>query len=39
MSKCHLYKDTSSYFYKDKVIHPQCFEYKQDNNYSPGNVF
>ena len=38
MSTLNLYKYTSSYFYKDKVIHPQCFVHKQEINYPPGEV-
>ena len=39
MSNLNLYKYTSSYFYKDKVIHPQCFGHKREISYPPGEVF
>ena len=35
----NLYKYTSSYFYKDKVIPPQFFEHKQKISYPLGEVF
>ena len=39
MFNLNLYKYTSSYFYKDKVIHAQFFDHKQEISYPPGVVF
>ena len=39
MFNLNLYKYTSSYFYKDKVIHPQFFGHKREISYPPGEEF
>ena len=39
MSKLNLYKYTSSRFLKDKVIHPQFFGFKINNDYPPGEIY
>ena len=39
MSNLNLYKYTSSYCYKDKVIHSQLFGHKREISYPPGEVF
>ena len=36
MSNLNFYKYTSSYFYKDKVIHPHFFGHKREISYPPG---
>ena len=36
MFNFNLYKYTSSYFYKDKVIHPQLFGHKREISYPQG---
>ena len=39
MFNLNLYMYTSSYFYKDKVIHPQFFGHKREISYRPGEEF
>ena len=39
MSKLNLYKYKSFRFFKDKVIHPQLFGIKINNDYSPGELY
>ena len=39
MSKLNLYKYISSRFFKDKVIHPQFFGFKINNDYPPGEIY
>ena len=38
MFNLNVYKYTSSYFNKDKVIHPQLLGHKQEISYPPGEV-
>ena len=39
MSKFNLYKYTSQRFFKDKIIHPQFFGFKINNDYPPGEIY
>ena len=39
ISKLNFYEYISSRFFKDKVIHPQFFGFKINNDYPPGEIY